>query len=108
MLRQVAALLVFTAWVSVPTVFATCAHAEGNWSAASLRAFHADNAAMHAVDMEEQAGIAEWNTNCARGDVNSQGLTDTDEGFVQDACPPGVTTYYYDAHVGRCVVDCRP
>ena len=110
MLRQFAALLVFTAWVSVPTMIATCAYADN--SSDSLHAFHVDNAAMHAVDTEERAGIAEWNTNapteCARGDVNSQGLTDEHEDFVQDSCPSGVTTYYRDVHTGRCIVDCRP
>jgi hypothetical protein len=39
---------------------------------------------------------------------NSQGLTDADPGFVQDACPPGIVTYYYDEHTGRNRIDCHP
>lgn len=39
---------------------------------------------------------------------NSQGLTDEDPGFVQDACPPGIVTYYYDEHVSEWRIDCAP
>jgi hypothetical protein len=117
MLRQFTAVCVLVSVVGIPLLIPHCAHADDNEPADSLRSFHVDNAELSAVDAEERAGIEEWNANptprnigpvCPRGDVNSQGLTDSDEGFVQDSCPPGIATYYYDAHTGRCLPDCLP
>jgi hypothetical protein len=41
-------------------------------------------------------------------DTNSQGLDDSDPGFIQDSCPANTITYRYDRHIRRVVIDCHP